>query len=180
MRLRSNCYLTVSRHSIQRSMANNSQRTGRSQWLQLKFGGKRINELIRISSAKTEPQAPALQKARGTPRVLHPLPPGPKGKEGSCWAAYTQAPSKSYQQGRATSGHHSGRQPCTRRNTPLLSKAPVLRLMYLHLAHKMALTEKLCSLFSLLSLPLSPGSPLALDWFREGLPPTETPHHFPT
>lgn len=85
--------------------------------------------------------------------MLHPLPPGPKGKEGSCWAAYTQAPSKSYQQGRATSGHHSGRQPCTRRNTPLLSKAPVLRLMYLHLAHKMALTEKLCSLFSLLFSP---------------------------
>lgn len=87
--------------------------------------------------------------------MLHPLRAGPKGNEGSCWAAHTQAPSKSCQQGRATSGHHSGRQPCTRRNTPLLSKAPLLRLVYLHLAHKMALTEKLCSLFFPLSLPLS-------------------------
>lgn len=31
-----------------------------------------------------------------------------------------------------------------------------------------------------LCLPLTPGSPLAADRYREGLPPTETSHHLPT
>lgn len=62
---------------------------------------------------------------------------------------------KGSQEGRATSGHHAGRPACSRRDSSLISKPPVLRLVYLHLAHKMALTERLCFLLLSLSLPPS-------------------------
>lgn len=137
------------------------------------LGGK---ELIRISSAKNKPLVPALQKAKGTPGVLNPLPADPKSKEGSCWAAHTQAPRKISQQGRATSGHQSGRQSWSRKNTlPLLfPRHQCLDSCIYSWPTRWHWQKNFApSFFLSLCLSWSPGLPLAPDWFRGGLPPTE-------
>lgn len=108
--------------------------------------------------------------------MLHPPLAGPKSKEGSCWAAHTQAASKAKPPQDTTQADSPGPEgiPCPSSFHGTSAQARVFTL-----AHKMALTEKLCSLFFPLSLPLSPGSPLAPDRFREGLPPTENTTSFP-
>lgn len=84
--------------------------------------------------------------------MLHPPLAGPKSKEGSCWAAHTQAASKAKPPQDTTQADSPGPEGIP---YPSSFHGTSAQARVFTLAHKMALTEKLCSLFFPLSLPLS-------------------------